>query len=265
MTPTYPVKKALVALALILLLALAACGAPAPASNNTLPMDEGAGEQIMDDEMAGDEMTDDDMTAGDMDKMDDEMAGDDMDKMDDMAGDDMEKMDDMAGDDMDKMDDMPGDDMTNDHPTNDDTTPVWQTLPLVDARSGDTFTLAGFQGRRVFVEPMATWCSNCRQQLENVRAALPSAPEDAVFVALSVETSLSAAQLAQYAEAAGFDWTFAVMTPELLQALVDEFGRTIGNPPATPHFLLASDGSWSELATGIDSPEALLAQLEALP
>jgi thiol-disulfide isomerase/thioredoxin len=265
MTPTYPVKKALVALALILLLALAACGAPAPASNNTLPMDEGAGEQIMDDEMGGDEMTDDDMPAGDMEKMDD-MAGDDMDKMDDMPGDDMEKMDDMAGDDMDKMDDeMAGDGMADDAMTSDHPAPLWQTLPLVDARSGDTFTLAGFQGRRVFVEPMATWCSNCRQQLENVRAAQASAPEDAVFVALSVETSLSAAQLAQYAEAAGFDWTFAVMTPELLQALVDEFGRAIGNPPATPHFLIASDGSWSELATGIDSPEALLAQLEALP
>ena len=31
------------------------------------------------------------------------------------------------------------------------------TLPLVDARSGATFTLAEYAGKTVFVEPMATW------------------------------------------------------------------------------------------------------------
>ena len=30
-------------------------------------------------------------------------------------------------------------------------------LPLVDVRSGETFTLAEFAGKTVFVEPMATW------------------------------------------------------------------------------------------------------------
>ena len=253
MTQTYPLHKALAALCLVLLLALAACSAPAPARNDAAPMNEGAGEQMTDDDMAGDEMMDD--MAGD-EMMDDSMAGDGM-ADDGMTDDDMTD-DSMAGD------DTTNDDMSDDM-TNDTMLPLWQTLPLVDARSGESFTLAGFQGQRVFVEPMATWCSNCRQQMENVREARAAAPDDAVFVALSVETTLSAAQLAQYADAAGFDWTFAVMTPELLQALVDEFGRTIGNPPSTPHFLIASDGSWSELTTGIDSPQALLAQIEALP
>lgn len=44
----------------------------------------------------------------------------------------------------------------------------WRTLPLTDARTGDTFTLAG---QTVYVEPMATWCVNCRQQLGRVGEA----------------------------------------------------------------------------------------------
>jgi hypothetical protein len=35
--------------------------------------------------------------------------------------------------------------------------PAWQSLPLVDARTGNTFTLAAFAGRTVFVHPMAKW------------------------------------------------------------------------------------------------------------
>ena len=45
----------------------------------------------------------------------------------------------------------------------------WQQLPLVDARTGESFTLADFAGKTVYVEPMATWCTNCRQQLRTVR------------------------------------------------------------------------------------------------
>ena len=42
-------------------------------------------------------------------------------------------------------------------------------------------------------------------------------PEQVVFVGLSVETNLSSETLASYTSTHGFEWTFAVMTPELLQ------------------------------------------------
>ena len=35
--------------------------------------------------------------------------------------------------------------------------PDWLTMPLTNARSGETFTLADFAGKTVFVHPMATW------------------------------------------------------------------------------------------------------------
>jgi thiol-disulfide isomerase/thioredoxin len=135
-------------------------------------------------------------------------------------------------------------------------------LALTDARTGQAFTLADFAGKTVFVEPMATWCSNCRQQLNNLRAAREQlAGDDVIFVALSVETNISSADLARYADEQGFDWIFAVATPELLEGLVGEFGRSITNPPATPHFLIKPDGSVSELKTGIEPADAIVQQV----
>ena len=138
---------------------------------------------------------------------------------------------------------------------------TWQTLPLTDARTGETFTLADLGGT-VYVEPMATWCSNCRTQLGNVQAAQAQAAKDATrdvtFLALSVETTLEPAALAEYADEQGFDFTFAVMTPELLRALAGEFGQSVTNPPATPHFVRYPDGSWGELMTGFSPPDAVL-------
>ncbi len=143
------------------------------------------------------------------------------------------------------------------------TLPVWQTLPLTNARTGESFTFADFAGQTVFVEPMATWCSNCRQQLGNVRSAREQLGENVIFVALSVETNISSADLAAYADTNGFEWHFAVMTPELLAELVNTFGRTISNPPSTPHFVIRSDGTVSALSTGIESASEIVAQLQA--
>lgn len=142
--------------------------------------------------------------------------------------------------------------------------PAWQSVALTDARSGASFTLGDFAGRTVFVEPMATWCSKCREQMHiirDVRAQLD--PDEVVFIGLSVETNISAAELARYVDEQGFDWMFAVMSPELLQELAGVFGRTIANPPSTPHFVIRPDGSVSELTTGIKPAEALLAELGA--
>lgn len=142
--------------------------------------------------------------------------------------------------------------------------PVWQTLQLVDARTGEVFTFADFAGKTVFVEPMATWCTNCRQQLANVRAArdqLNSA--DVVFIGLSVEVGLDNGTLAEYQQANNYDWTFAVVTREMLAELVGVFGRTVTNPPSTPHFIIRPDGSVTSLATGIEQADAIVAEIRA--
>lgn len=140
--------------------------------------------------------------------------------------------------------------------------PTWQTLPLINVRTGETFTFADFADKTVFVEPMATWCTNCRQQLGNVsRVKAQLDANQFVFIALSVETTITADDLAQYADDNGFDWLFAVMTPDMLAELAATFGRTITNPPSTPHFMIRPDGTTTELKTGIESDSQILEQL----
>jgi thiol-disulfide isomerase/thioredoxin len=142
--------------------------------------------------------------------------------------------------------------------------PAWQTISLTDARTGESFTLADYAGRTLFVETMATWCPNCKQQLSAVKSAVATAdPEKMAFIALSVETGLDASALASYADQNGFEWRFAVASAELVQALAATFGTTIVNPPSTPHFIVRSDGSYTELSTGIHSSDAILAELAA--
>ncbi|MEZ4613564.1 MAG: hypothetical protein R2838_25545, partial [Caldilineaceae bacterium] len=118
---------------------------------------------------------------------------------------------------------------------------------------GDEFTVADFAGKTIFVEPFATWCSNCRRQLGTVDGLRAQSGDDVVFLALSVETNVGNEALANYAAQTGYGLTFAAMPPEMLQLLVDAYGQSITNPPATPHFVIAPDGTSSELFTGFQS------------
>ena len=100
----------------------------------------------------------------------------------------------------------------------------WQTEEIVDV-DGVSFTLADFIGRPVFVENFATWCPTCRGQLGRTQDAAEAMGDDAVFVVLSVETDVSAEDVAEYAMDNGFSsMRFAIMSPELLAAFADAFG-----------------------------------------
>lgn len=137
--------------------------------------------------------------------------------------------------------------------------PSWLDLPVTDVATGETFTLGGFVGKTVYVEPMATWCTNCRNLMQSVKEAMARAGDaDYVFVGLSVEAGLPDATLAAYATRWRFPLTYAVATPELLAALVRHFGGAIATPPATPHFVVQPDATVSPLRLGFESPDELL-------
>lgn len=143
--------------------------------------------------------------------------------------------------------------------------PAWMNEVLTDVRSGEPFALADFAGKTVFVEPMATWCANCRRQLMNVTQAIAQLGdnEDVVFVALSVETNITDEDLFNYTEQTGYHFTFAVATPEMVVSLVDTFGQSITNPPSTPHFIIRPDGSTTELTTGFEGPDDIIENIMA--
>jgi peroxiredoxin len=142
--------------------------------------------------------------------------------------------------------------------------PAWANIELVNAATGATFRLADFAGKTIYVEPMATWCSNCRRQLGNVNEAVAqlAGNADIVFIGLSVETELTAADLQDYVARQGFNFPFAVATPAMMQQLIDQFGRTVSNPPSTPHFVIRPDGTVSELKTGFEDAAAIVALVQ---
>ena len=139
--------------------------------------------------------------------------------------------------------------------------PVIQTLPLTNVHTGETFTLADFAGKTVLVEPMASWCTNCRAQLRNVVQANAQLGEEYVFVGLSVGENISDGALAEYVDQQGFALIFAVATPDMLNELTRSFGRASITPPSTPHFIIRPDGSMTELFTGAKDSAALVALL----
>ncbi len=144
------------------------------------------------------------------------------------------------------------------------TQPEWQTLGIVDV-DGASFTLSDFVGCPVFVANFATWCGECREQLGDTQQAAAELYGEAIFIALSVETDISPDDVAAYAEDNGFsDIRFAVMSPEMLGAMVDAFGNSAINPSSTPHVFIAADGIPGELLTGFETPDAIIEALRAV-
>lgn len=139
--------------------------------------------------------------------------------------------------------------------------PAWQTIALTDV-DGASFTLHDFSGTPVFVETFATWCPKCKDQLEATNAAAEQLGDQAVFLALSVETDLTSSDVAEYAADNGFDAVrFAVMTPEALAAFVDGLGQSAANPPSTPKVVIDAMGHAGELTTGFESADDIVAKV----
>jgi len=179
---------------------------------------------------------------------------------------------DMASEDMasDEMSDHATDEMT-DAPSSSDATeaagdgaapPSGVVAIAATSPDGTTISPADFAGTPVFVETFATWCSNCRTQLGDTNEAASQAGDDAVFLALSVETDLDPAALGTYASDNGFDNVmFGVLSREDLATLEAEFGNSVLVPPSTPKFTVAADGSVGEMTTGFESVDEILGQL----
>lgn len=160
--------------------------------------------------------------------------------------------------------------VSTEEPVIEDTTvayngPAWVNLELVNANTNETFTLADFAGKTVFIEPMATWCTNCRGQQRRISEVINQLdPNEFVVMSLSVETHLTPGELASYSVNNGFDWTFAVASDELLTALVTEFGRSVSSPPSVPHFTISADGTVGNFTTGSKSGEEFLSLVRSV-
>jgi thiol-disulfide isomerase/thioredoxin len=135
----------------------------------------------------------------------------------------------------------------------------WATAELVDVQTDQPFRIADFAGRTVFVESMAIWCTNCRQQQARFKEALAKIdPERVAYVVLTVEPSESAEELARYEAEREFTGTYAVAGRAVARALEEEFGPIALNPPAVPLVVVHPSGE-IEFRTGGESVDDIVA------
>lgn len=260
-------NRIILTLGALFILLLAAC--TGAATESPAPAAEPAASEDV--EQDSDEMMSEDDEAMDSDEAMDEHDNEMMDNDEVMMEDDetMAEHDDetMMDDDSEKMDeemmDDDGEEMMDEETAVSANLAAWQTIPLTNAQTGEQFTFADFAGKTVFVEPMATWCSNCRRQLNDVSTATAQFDDNVVFVALSVELGISDSELVSYAEGEGYPFIFASVDETLLRELVNEFGQSVSNPPATPHFIIRADGTTTDLSTGLESADEIVTQIQA--
>lgn len=120
---------------------------------------------------------------------------------------------------------------------------AWATAELTDVSTGEPFRIADYAGRTIFVESMAIWCTNCRQQQRRFNEALSQLdPATVAYVVLTVDPGESATDLARYKDSQGFTGSYAVAGADVSRALVDEFGSNAINPPRVPLVIVTPDG-----------------------
>ena len=129
-------------------------------------------------------------------------------------------------------------------------------------RSGETFAIADLAGKRVVIEPMAIWCSNCaRQQTEAKKALAAIDTADIVYISLNIDPSEKGSDLAAYADERGFDWRFVVADRDLSRALAQAFGDQVLSPPSTPKIIVRPDGAVVGPSFGIQDAPAIEGEL----
>jgi hypothetical protein len=142
--------------------------------------------------------------------------------------------------------------------------PAWLSAELMNVRTGQPFRIADFKGQVVLVETLAVWCSNCLRQQIQVKALHESLPsrDDLVSVGLGIDLQESGEALKAFTGKHGFDWTYAIATPDVAREIGNLYGAQFLNPPSTPMLVIDKQGQAHPLPFGIKSAEALQQALE---
>lgn len=138
-------------------------------------------------------------------------------------------------------------------------TPEWFDMELVDAQTGETFTMNDYAGKVVLLETMAIWCPNCIVQANEVRNLheLLGYPEDLISISLDVDINEDSQSLGEYASEYGFDWHFAIAPLLVARALGNLYSAQYLNPPLSPMLIIDRQGNVHQLEYGLKEAETL--------
>ena len=91
-------------------------------------------------------------------------------------------------------------------------TPAWFDVPMVDVRTGQSFSINDHQGKVVLVETLAMWCSLCLKQQKEVKLLHERLEGEDGFVSIGLDIDINEAaeDLKTYTENNQFDWLYAI-------------------------------------------------------
>jgi thiol-disulfide isomerase/thioredoxin len=143
-------------------------------------------------------------------------------------------------------------------------TPDFFGTELVDASTGETFRFEDLKDKVVLVETMAIWCSKCLKQQKQVVLLheLLGERDDFASVGLDIDLNESLEDLKSFVDSNGFNWMYAVATPEMAREISQLLGDQFLNPPSTPMFIIDRQGQVHPLPFGIKSADDLQMALE---
>lgn len=186
-----------------------------------------------------------------------------MEENDDMMDEDSE---DMSDSEHDAMNNSSGEMMDEDTDTisNENMGDLWYTYQYHDAATGQTFSIADFEGKVILVETMAMWCSNCKAQQKQIIQLheMLGDREDFVSVGIDIDPDEDLGMLAGYVADNGFDWYYGVASDEVIADISSSLGGQFLSPPSVPIVLVDKNGNLHPLPFGIKSAESLLEYLE---
>lgn len=145
-------------------------------------------------------------------------------------------------------------------------TPAWFMLELKDVNSGETFAIHDFSGKVVLIETLATWCSNCLQQQQEVAVVHDHflGNPDLITIGLDIDPNEDESILSTYTGKHGFDWKYAVASEAIALEISTNYGNQFLNPPSTPILLIDREGNAYPLRFGIKSADELIGEISNL-
>lgn len=145
-------------------------------------------------------------------------------------------------------------------------TPTWFMLELKDVNSGETFVINDFSGKVVLIETLATWCSNCLQQQQEVAIVHDHflGNPDVITIGLDIDPNEDESILSTYTRKHGFNWRYAVASDVIALEISTNYGNQFLNPPSTPILLIDREGNAHALRFGIKSADELIGEITSL-
>jgi cytochrome oxidase Cu insertion factor (SCO1/SenC/PrrC family) len=144
--------------------------------------------------------------------------------------------------------------------------PDWLTVPVVDAKTGKSFTVSDLKGKVILIEGMATWCPSCWKQGKELKKlyGLYGKDSDLVIISLSLDIQEDARALIDYSKIDNFEWQFVTSTIPMYHDIGNRYGALYLDPTLGPFLVVDRKGNVTHFESGLKTAAELKSMLDPM-